>query len=60
MADKTEKKHDMRDEIYKPATSTSTFDERQAGYEPTGVVPDSGEPLLHPGVKVPEGQTTRG
>lgn len=62
MAEK-QKPHDLRDDIYKPATTVTNLNERMAGGEPGAVDPERGDgdlPLLTPNSRTPDGAATKG
>jgi len=63
MAEK-QKPHDLRDDIYKPATTVTNLNERfVSGVEPPAVDPEKGDgdlPLLTPNSRVPDGAATKG
>ena len=57
------KKHDLRDDIYKPRLTPTDTDETFVGAPPTTVDPESGNLRLvtpTPGQGVPEGAATKG
>ena len=55
------KKHDLRDESNKPATTVSDTNVTYAGAENRNVMRGDGEPLVtpEPGKGIPDGQTTK-
>jgi hypothetical protein len=60
---KEAKKHDLRDDIYKPHLTPTDTDETFVGAPPTTVDPEGGNLRLvtpTPGKGVPEGAATKG
>jgi hypothetical protein len=63
MAKSQKTPHDLRDDIYKPATTVTDTKERLAGAEPPAADPEKGNLRLvtpTPGQGVPNGSATKG